>query len=81
MDIFDLEIKELEKKMDELLENISEDELLEELIDNGLMINVYDSKYHYIEDVSNNVWVHKKRTSKKRLFFTKKEKIDLLGAA
>lgn len=37
MDIFDLEIKEFEKKIDKLLGSISEDELLEELINNGLI--------------------------------------------
>ncbi len=36
MDIFDLEIKEFEKKIDELLESISEEQLLEQLIRNGL---------------------------------------------
>ena len=36
MDIFDLEIKEFEKKIDDLLESISEEQLLEQLIRNGL---------------------------------------------
>ena len=36
MDIFDLDIKEFENKIDELLENITDKELLKELQENGL---------------------------------------------
>lgn len=36
MDIFDLDIKEFEKKIDELLENMTDEELLKELQENGL---------------------------------------------
>lgn len=39
MNIFDLKIKEFEKKIDKLLENISEKELLQELIKCGLVIH------------------------------------------
>lgn len=42
--MFDLEIKEFEKKLNELLESISEEELLEELIENGLVIDEYDCR-------------------------------------
>lgn len=38
MDIFDLNIKEFENKIDELLENMTDEELLKELVDNGLII-------------------------------------------
>lgn len=38
MDIFDLDIKEFENKIDELLENMTDEELLKELFDNGLVI-------------------------------------------
>ena len=34
MDIFDLNLKEFEEKVNELVENMTADELLEELIDN-----------------------------------------------
>lgn len=36
MDIFDLDIKEFENKIDELLENMTDEELLKELQENGL---------------------------------------------
>lgn len=36
MDIFDLDIKEFENKIDELLENMTDKELLKELQENGL---------------------------------------------
>ena len=36
MDIFDLDKKEFEKKIDKLLESVSDDELLQELIECGL---------------------------------------------
>ena len=39
MDIFNLSTNEFEKKIDEILENISEDELFNELIKNGLIID------------------------------------------
>lgn len=42
MNIFDLNIEDFEKEVDKFLNNIIEDELLEELIENGLLIDVYD---------------------------------------
>lgn len=36
MDIFDLDIKEFENKIDELLGSMTDEELLEELQENGL---------------------------------------------
>lgn len=36
MDIFDLDIKEFEKEIDELLESMTDEELLQELQENGL---------------------------------------------
>ena len=36
MDIFDLYIKEFEKEIDKLLENMTDKELLKELQENGL---------------------------------------------
>lgn len=36
MDIFDLDIKEFEREIDELLENMTDEELLKELQENGL---------------------------------------------
>lgn len=36
MDIFDLDIKEFEKEIDKLLENMTDEELLKELQENGL---------------------------------------------
>lgn len=66
MDIFDLSIDELEKKIDEILEGYTEEELLKELIDNGLVINEYDSESYYIGNNYNNTWVHTTRTSNKK---------------
>ena len=68
MDIFDLSIEEFEKKVDEILENISEEELMEKLIENGLEVDIYnnDGEFYYIEDL-NNTWVHSDRTSRKNL--------------
>ncbi len=85
MDIFDLSIEEFEKRIDELLENISEDELLDELIKNGLVIDEYDDEGYYIEEDINNVWVHKIRTGnikeKIGLLFHNRKKVDLMEAA
>lgn len=86
MDIFDLDMKEFEKKIDELLENMTDEELLKELVDNGLVIDEYDNEPYYIEDELNNEWVHIDRTSNnkhKRKIFSKinKRKINLVEAA
>lgn len=85
MDIFDLNINEFEKKIDKLLENVSTEELMKELIENGLIIDEYDNTSYYIEEDTNNKWVHKVKTSnikkKKRIFFKKNKEIDLLEAA
>lgn len=85
MDMFDLEINEFEKKIDEFLENFSTEELIKELINNGLIIDEYDNTNYYIEKVSNNKWVHKTKTSnaktKIRKFFKKSKEIDLMEAA
>jgi len=72
MDVFDLEMEEFEKKVDELLENISEEELFQELLQNGLIIDEYENNEYYIEEDFNNIWVHKIKTS------YLKEKINLL---
>ena len=40
MDIFDLNVEEFENKIDELLSNISEEDLLLRLIINGLEVKV-----------------------------------------
>ena len=63
MDIFDLEIEEFEKEIDKLLENISEEELFQELLQNGLIIDEYENNGYYIEEDFNNIWVHKIKTS------------------
>ena len=84
MDIFDLSIEEFEKKIDELLDNISEDELLEELIQNGLIIDEYEDEGYYIEKNYNNIWVHKTKTSNMEKILNLLniiEKEDLLEAA
>ena len=47
MDIFDLNLKEFEEKVNELVENMTADELLEELIDNGLIIDEYEKSSYY----------------------------------
>lgn len=44
MEIFDLSIEKFEKKIDKLLENISENKLLDELIKNGLVIDENDDE-------------------------------------
>lgn len=36
MDLFDLEFEEFEKRVDNILSSVSEEELLQELIENGL---------------------------------------------
>ena len=85
MDIFDLDVNDFEKKIDELLENITVEDLLEELIDNGLTIDEYDSECYYIEEDLNNIWIHKIRTSnikeKVNMFLRRNGKINLLEAA
>ena len=85
MDIFDLDIKDFEKKIDELLKNITVEELLEELINNGLTIDEYDSECSYIEEDLNNIWIHKIKTSnikeKVNIFLKRNGKINLLEAA
>lgn len=85
MDIFDLDVNNFEKKIDELLENITVDDLLEELIDNGLAIDEYDSECYYIEEDLNNIWIHKIRTSnikeKVNMLLRRNGKINLLEAA
>ena len=84
MDIFDFSKKEFEEKIDELLDSISEDELLEELTQNGLIIDEYEDEGYYIEENYNNIWVHKAKTSniEKILNLLKmKEKENLLEAA
>ena len=56
MDIFDLDINEFERKVDELLENISQNDLLENLIKNGLEIEhvEYDIGYNINLKFKNN---------------------------
>ncbi len=84
MEIFDLSIEEFEKKIDELLDNTSEDELLEELVQSGLIIDEYEDEGYYIEENYNNIWVHKNRTSnmKKILSLLNRREIEnLLEAA
>ena len=93
MDIFDLDIKKFENELDKFLENISEEELFNELINEGLEVDQYneaynEETYYYVEDKIQNVWVHKNNTNnkgmkKRKISFTflKKEKIDLMGAA
>ena len=44
MDIFDLSYKKFEKKVDNILNNISPEELLQELKDNGLEVNRKEKK-------------------------------------
>lgn len=84
MDIFDLDIEEFKNKIDEIFDNIPEEELFNDLIENGLIVDEYDSEIYYIEDFFNNVWVHKTKTSngKKRInMLVKKNKnVDLLEA-
>lgn len=84
MDIFDLSIEEFEEKIDELLDSISEDELLKELTQSGLIIDEYEDEGYYIEENYNNIWIHKTKTSnieKILSLFNKKEKENLLEAA
>lgn len=85
MDIFDLKIRDFEKKIDELLESISNEKLFEELMDNGLIVDQYDRQCYYIEEDTNNVWVHNMKTSrikkKINIFFRKNEEVNLLEAA
>lgn len=85
MDIFDLDINEFENKIDELLENISEEDLLNRLIKNGLEVDIYEDEevMYYVEDVD-NVWIHNNGTSKKktvRNIFSRNNKINLTEAA
>lgn len=64
MDIFDLSFDEFNKKVDSILNEFSAEDLLQELIDNGLIVeqeNVY-VKYTNLE-TSDNVWIHKNRTT------------------
>lgn len=80
MDIFDLNIEEFEKEIDKLLSSISEDELLEELIQSGLIIDEYEDEEYYIEEDYNNIWVHKIRTSNIKILNGKQQE-NLLEAA
>lgn len=68
MDIFDLSIEEFEKKVDEILGNVSEEELMRKLTENGLEVDIYsnDGEFYYIENF-NNIWVHNDRTSRRNL--------------
>lgn len=80
MDIFDLNLKEFEEKVNELVENMTADELLEELIDNGLIIDEYEkSSYYDINIEIENTWVHKNKFEKMKI--NKKMKSNLLEAA
>lgn len=84
MDIFDLPIEEFEKQIDDLLANISEEELLRELIENGLVVDEYKNESYYINEVYNNIWVHKNESRGiERMFniLIKKEERDVLEAA
>lgn len=84
MDIFDLSIEEFEKKVDELLDNISEEELLEELIQGGLIIDEYEDEGYYIEENYDNIWIHKaKKNNMEKILslLNRREKEDLLEAA
>ena len=85
MDIFDLSIDEFEKKVDELLKSISEDEMLNELIENGLIINEYEIESCYGNSICQNAWVHINRTSKLakivNIFAKNKNTNDLMEAA
>lgn len=88
MDIFDLSVEEFENRIDELLKNISQEDLLEKLIINGLEVDLYENEEnnYYMEKI-NNRWVHNNRTSKKGLanIFSrnknKKQNEDLMEAA
>ena len=83
MDIFDLNLKEFEEKVNELVENMTADELLEELIDNGLIIDEYEkSSYYDINIEIENTWVHKNKKNKfEKMKINKKMKSNLLEAA
>lgn len=86
MDIFDLSVEEFENRIDELLKNVSEEDLLEKLIKNGLEVDLYENEEnnYYMEKIDNR-WVHNNRTSKKSLanIFSrnKKQNEDLMEAA
>lgn len=69
MDIFDLNLEEFEREVDNLLNNVSEDEFLQELIDNGLIIDEYEkySVYDTEEDLE-NTWIHIDCTSPLKKF-------------
>lgn len=85
MDIFDLNVDEFEKEIDKLLNDISEDDLLKELIENGLIVNEYEAECYYDSDTSENIWVHSKKTSRIEkiisTFYRKKNIEDLMEAA
>lgn len=85
MNIFDLDISEFEIAIEKMLDNISQEDLLEELIKNGLAIDEYDNEYYYVEEELNNVWVHRTTADSKKEriknFFGKKDKTNLLEAA
>ena len=83
MDIFDLNLKEFEEKVNELVDNMTADELLEELIDNGLIIDEYEkSSYYDINIEIENTWVHKNKKNKfEKMKINKKMKSNLLEAA
>lgn len=79
MDIFDLSIDEFEKEVDELLKSISEDDLFNELISNGLIVDKYEIQSYYGNSLYQNTWVHTDRTSKLNKIaniFTHKKYID-----
>lgn len=83
MDIFDLDLKEFEKKINQLLDSLSKDELLKELVDNGLIIDEYEKNICYDTDIDvENTWVHKNRTSMfEKIKLSKKRESNLLEAA
>ncbi len=89
MDIFDLDIKDFEVEIDKFLDSFSEEELFNELINEGLEVDSYNEKYneeaYYVEEKKQNVWIHKNSTSNKKKktssMFFKRERIDLMEAA
>lgn len=84
MDIFDLSFEQFEKRVDEILNNISQEELLQELVDNGLIVDSYVKYISYIEE-EKNIWVHKNRTSPfekiKSIFVNTNSKSNMTEAA
>ena len=80
MNIFKLNIKEIDKIMDKMLDSMTDDELLEKLIINGLEVQKYEyfsNKYYDYSNFISYTFIHNNDTSHSE----EKDKVYLLKEA